>query len=171
MLALSVQNLLYSHILFINTEIVQTFLFICTWNLEIRHDGDWNQLAVSWVQWQALVNMVINIHFHKMQAISEQSNVHHVLFHTSQNCYWNLWDVITCCPGAKNAHTLVYFIGFIQGQSLMMLSVQDTFQQAKQMNMWHKLKNLFMKTYMSLSVTCYWGVSRWDHTKAFYARS
>jgi hypothetical protein len=43
--------------------------------LEIRHEVvEWNQMAVSWVQWQALVNMVINIHFHKMQAISEQSN-------------------------------------------------------------------------------------------------
>jgi len=60
--------------------------------------------------------------------------------------------VITCCPGAKNAQTSVYLIGFVQGQSLMMLSVQDIFKQAKQMNMWHKLKNLFMKTYMSLSV-------------------
>jgi hypothetical protein len=55
--------------------IVQTCLLICTLNLEIRHEVvEWNQLAVSWVQWQALVNVVINIHFHKVQTISEQSN-------------------------------------------------------------------------------------------------
>jgi hypothetical protein len=43
--------------------------------LKIRHEVvEWSQLAFSCVQWQALVNMVINIHFHKMQAISEKFN-------------------------------------------------------------------------------------------------
>jgi hypothetical protein len=43
--------------------------------LEIRLEVvEWIQLAVSWVQWQAVVNIGIIIQFHKMPAISGQSN-------------------------------------------------------------------------------------------------
>lgn len=84
--------------------------------------------------------------------------VHQVVFHSTQNCYWNIWDVKTCLwrgNGDENANISLVF----QGQKYNDINCWKYSCPFLLMKDWYKICHIYCLKSSVTQCHCVWGLS------------